>query len=97
MASATSSWENIEKALGSKGRLRILRCLYENLPSSLTRYGISKRTGLDQSEAKRDLEVLLELAWISTEPLTPPTFRLNLENPSVKSFVAFLETLRIRK
>jgi len=97
MKSVASSWETMEKALGSRGRLRILRCLYENPSSSMTRYLIAKRTGLSRSEVKRDLEILLDLGWVSTEPLTPPTFRLNGENLSVKSFVAFLEALRVKK
>jgi len=93
MTSKHDDWLEVEQALGNKGRLRILRSLFASRPLGLTRYRLSRETGLNQSEVKRNLEVLVRLRWVLEESLVPTTYVLNLENRFVKKLGCFFEGL----
>lgn len=62
----SEKWENIELALSSKGRLRILRKLAKNGPT--TQHQLIKYTGLKTQELKRQLKILLNIGWIEELP-----------------------------
>jgi DNA-binding transcriptional ArsR family regulator len=93
MGSTGSSWDEVERNLGNRGRLRIFKALYDSLPSPLTKYKLVKETGLSQAEVKRHLETLVEAGWVLKGSLMPTTYCLNLVNLLVKSFVGFLEAI----
>lgn len=93
MASMGSSWGEIEEALGSRGRIRILRCLYTHRSAGLTRYRIARETGLSQREVRRLLGLLVELGWVSQTDTSPRTYRLNLGKRAVEALVEFFEAL----
>ena len=71
-------WENIELALSSKGRLRILRKLAKNGPT--TQHQLIKYTGLKTQELKRQLKILLNIGWIEELPYNPKKYRINPNN-----------------
>lgn len=94
MATTASRWEDIEKALASRGRLRILKTLYKHHPSSLTRYRLARETGLNHSNIMDHLKVLIKIGWVLEGALTPKTYRPNLENPIMKSLIPFLGAIK---
>ncbi len=96
MASKNIDWTTIEKVFGSKSRIKIIRCLYENSPSSLTKYKLTKETGLSPAELRNHLKILVDLRWVSEEPLNPRTYHLEESNPYVKTFFSFLTGLRTK-
>lgn len=94
MESTDTKLGDVEKGLGSRGRLRILRCLSEHLHSALTKYMLKKETGLSQAEVKRHLKILVDIGWVYEGSLTPLTYHLNLKNPVVKNLIIFFEALK---
>lgn len=69
-------------ALGSKGRIRILRALAKK---SLSLYMIVKETGLSSRNVKENLKILIDLGWIAEIKLSGSTeYKLNEENISVQ-------------
>lgn len=86
--------EEIEDAVGGKGRLRILGLLAEHRGGFLTRYAIKKEAGLRDRTVKSDLETLVKLGWIRESPYEPKKYRINLEKEEVKHLVEFLRKTR---
>lgn len=80
----------LEVALGSVGRLRILKCLLSS-SKPLTKYAIQRSTGLKSVSVKRDLEKLTSIGWLRAikNPRAPDKYVVNRELEEVKA----LETL----
>jgi len=79
----------LEVALGSSGRLRILRCLISS-SKPLTRYAIQKATGLKSIDVKRDLEKLVSIGWVKVvkSPRAPDKYAINQDLEEVKALEA---------
>jgi DNA-binding IclR family transcriptional regulator len=86
--------EEIEDAIGGKGRLRILGLLSENKERFLTKYAIKKETGLRARTVKSDLLKLVRLGWVRESPHEPKKYRINLEKEEVEHTVEFLHKIR---
>ncbi|MCS7139567.1 MAG: hypothetical protein N3F04_07395 [Candidatus Nezhaarchaeota archaeon] len=79
----------IEVALGSVGRLKILRSLLSS-SKPLTKYAIQKKTGLKSVDLKRDLEKLTSIGWLIVikNPRAPDKYELNRGLEEVKALEA---------
>ena len=87
-------WAEVEKGLGSSGRIKILRYLIEHPTRQFTRYSLRRSTGLSTEELTRHLQVLVELGWIRQFPHEPKTYQINMENRVVKVIIKFFWDLR---
>jgi predicted transcriptional regulator len=76
----------LEAALGSSGRLRILKCLISS-SRPLTKYAIQKATGLKSIDVKRDLEKLVSIGWVKLvkSPRTPDKYAIDRDLEEVKA------------
>ncbi len=86
--------EEIEAAIGGRGKLRILGLLAEHRDGFLTKYAIKKETGLRTRTATSDLETLIKLGWIKESPYEPKKYQINLKKEEVKHLVEFLYKTR---
>lgn len=79
----------LEVALGSVGRLRILKCLLSS-SKPLTKYAIQKATGLKSIDVKRDLEKLASIGWLIVirNPRAPDKYVVNRASEVVKALEA---------
>jgi DNA-binding IclR family transcriptional regulator len=77
-------WEELEKGLGSVGKIRILREMAEKHDEYFTKYALEKATGLKPIHVRRCLKALVELGWVKEFPCDPKTYRINMENGTVK-------------
>ena len=76
--------EDIEKALASLGKLRILRILMKTPDHAFTRYEIGKKTPLNQTDIKNNVKTLVEVGWVkelTTQHLQK--YSINLDNEVV--------------
>lgn len=78
-----------EEALGSLGRLKILRVLAASGFPSYTRYGLEKATGLKPMAVRKHLKVLVELGLVKELSLTPVVYQINCQKAFVASLVEF--------
>jgi len=88
--SRRDAWEEIELALGSAGRLKIIQFLTEKPDKTFTRYKL-RRTGLKPKDITNDLKTLVALAWVKEQRYGRRTYQINLENPIVQQFSEFLK------
>jgi len=79
----------VEEALGSLGRLKILRILAARGFPSYTRYGLEKATGLKPMAVRRHLKVLVELGLVKEFRLTPMVYQIDYEKAFITSLVEF--------
>ncbi len=56
--------DEIETALSSIGKLKILRLLMKNPDHAFTRYEIGKKTPINPRDIKNNLQALLEIGWL---------------------------------
>ncbi len=87
--------EDIEKALSSLGKLRILRILMKTPDHAFTRYEIGKKTPLNQTDIKNNVKVLVEIGWareFTTQHLQK--YSINLDNKVVSQLYDFFKKTR---
>lgn len=88
-----AAWRQVEKGLGSVGRLRILRALASGEAASQTRYGLERLTGLKPVDVRKHLKVLIETGWVKEHDYNPPVYTLNLDDQKAKFLVDFFERI----
>lgn len=84
--------EEMEKALGSVGRLRILKFLTKNPTGepTLSVYRLRTLAGLRTKGVKNHLKVLVNCGWVKEVPTdSGKKYRLNRENPKVEALINF--------
>lgn len=84
--------EEIEKALGSVGRLRILKYLAQNPTGepTLSVYRLRTLTGLRTKGVEAHLKILGKCGWVKEVPTdSGKKYRLNRENPKVDALINF--------
>ena len=86
-------WKQVEKGLGSVGRLRILRVLASKEMPSQTRYSLEKATGLKAIDVRKHLHVLIDTGWVKEHDFDPPVYTLNLDDPRASFLKAFFEKM----
>ena len=86
---------DIEKALASLGKLRILRLLMKAPDHAFTRYEIGKKTPLNSIEIRNSVKMLIEIGWLkelTTQHLQK--YSINLENEVVGQLYDFFKRVR---
>ena len=87
--------EEIEKALTSPGKLKILRLLMMSPNHTFTRYEIRKKLPLSPTDIKSDLNTLIQLDWIKEHKIQHlQKYSINIDKPIVKQFLEFFKTIR---
>jgi hypothetical protein len=89
-----TTWETIEAGLGSAGRIRMLRTMIGKPNDYFTKYALEKATGLKPLDVRNGLKVLVELGWVEEHPCDPKTYRINMENETVKLIADFFKKLK---
>lgn len=88
------TWKDIERGLGSVGRIRILRRMIESSDEFFTKYALERRTGLKPVDVRSNLKVLVELDWVKEYPYDPRTYRVNMENETVRLLAEFFRKVK---
>ncbi|MDH5688196.1 MAG: hypothetical protein OEZ48_10100 [Candidatus Bathyarchaeota archaeon] len=86
-------WEEIEKGLGSVGRIRMLREMIERSDEFFTKYALERRTGLKPVDVRSNLEVLLELGWVKEYRYDPRTYKVNAESEAIRLIAEFFHRI----
>ncbi|MEM2094080.1 MAG: ArsR family transcriptional regulator [Candidatus Bathyarchaeia archaeon] len=87
--------DDIEKALASLGKLRIIRLLMREPNHAFTRYEIGKKTPLNSNDIKNNLKTLVEIGWVkevTTQHLKK--YSINLDNEVVSLLYNFFKQVR---
>jgi len=77
-------WDELEAGLGSGAQFRLLLHLALKPEEAYTKYGLVKATGLRTPAVTQHLERLVELSWAKKHNSSPASYRINLENETVK-------------
>ena len=87
--------EELEKALTSPGKLKIIRLLMKSPDHAFTRYEIRKKLPLSPTDIKNDLNTLLEIGWIKEYKIQHlQKYSINLNNPITKQFSDFFKQIK---
>lgn len=89
MGERSRVWKDAEKALGTVGKLRIMRELLRESERTRSRYVLKKSTRLKLQSIKKHLEVLVKLGWVVEIPYQPKKYKANMENLAVRAFQRF--------
>jgi Fic family protein len=84
----------IDRGLGSVGRLRIIAELAREPEERLTVYNISAATHLKRSDVKANLAHLLAIGWVKEHRTYPVKYQINLSNETALKLVNFLRSIR---
>jgi Fic family protein len=96
MSAKASMWEDAEKGLVGVGKIRILRLMIESPDEYFTKYMLEKSTGLKPLDVRRSLKTLVELGWVKEYPCDPKTYRVNMENETVRAVAELFRKLKKR-
>ncbi len=83
----------IEEAIGSQGRLRIIGILASSPRELHSRYALGRKTGIRQTYIKSDLEKLVRLGWVEELKSLTKKYRLNAKHPQVEHILEFLKNV----
>ncbi len=84
----------LERGLGSVGKVRILWVLSRDKEKTYTKYALRRLTGIKDIHIKRNIEELVDIGWVKEYGVTAKTYGLNLEKEAVKALIQFFERLR---
>ncbi|MDG6939815.1 MAG: hypothetical protein JRN39_05370 [Nitrososphaerota archaeon] len=82
----------LEEALCSKGRLRIIRELAVSQDGPLSKYMLERRTGIRSSDLRADLNKLVRIGWVREASGSGRLTRyvLDVEDEALAKTLAFL-------
>ena len=83
--------KEINKGIGTIGRIRILAELAKEPNESFTRYALQKSTGLKRNDLKENLKHLLLIKWIKEYSAIYLKYQINLDNSNVKLLYRFFK------
>lgn len=95
MSSKTRKVE-LEVALGTVGRLRILKELASRPNQPITKYQLEKLTGLKPVDVRKDLEALIQIGWVKEHPYRPKKYEINTENQKAKHLTEFFQKMEYK-
>ena len=84
----------MEEAMGSRGRLRVLKFLVRNPKGepALSVFRLKTLTGLRGRNVEKHLETLVKRGWVEEIPiLGGRKYRLKRENPRVEALIQFFK------
>jgi DNA-binding MarR family transcriptional regulator len=82
----------IDEALGSIGRVRIIAELAKRPEKTFTVYAIAAVTGLKRTDVKANLVHLVAISWVKEYKSIQTRYQINLDNGIVKFWVEFLRS-----
>ena len=86
--------KRIEKGLGSKGKLRIIRELAKRPDSLLTKYALEKKTGIKPVDVRANLKSLVEIGWVVEHSYRIKKYQLNMEDEIVKETIDYMRKIK---
>lgn len=85
----------VERALSSPGKLKILKLLMKQQDHAFTRYELGKKISLRPTDIKNDLTVLVEVGWVKELKLQHlEKYSINMDNELAKQFTDFFKRIR---
>jgi Fe2+ or Zn2+ uptake regulation protein len=85
----------VERGLGSVGKLKILRLLLEKPDQAFTRYAIGQKVSNDPASIRSDLNTLVELNWVNEFKVQHLSkYSINLDKDVVRQLAIFFQELR---
>ncbi len=80
----------MEKGLGSKGKLRIIRELARRPEILVTKYALGRKTRLKPMDVKADLKSLIEIGWVIEHHFKITKYQLNLDDVILKETIEYM-------
>lgn len=93
MRTKDKAWKQVEKGLGSVGRLRILCALASSEVPSQTKYSLERVTGLKPIGVRNHLKILTNTGWVKKYDYNPPVYTLNLDEPKARFLMDFFKKM----
>jgi len=85
----------VERGLGSVGKLKILRLLLERPDQAFTRYAIGQKVSNDPASIRSDLNTLVEINWVNEFKVQHLSkYSINLDKDVVRQLAIFFQELR---
>ncbi len=85
----------VERGLGSVGKLKIIRLLLDKPDQAFTRYAIGQKISNDPASIKSDLQTLVEINWVNEFKVQHLSkYSINLNKDVVKQLAVFFQELR---
>jgi len=88
-------WKEVERGLGSKGKIRILRKMLEKPNMAFSKHTLTRATGLKWVNVKSDVKILTELGWLKKNAYDPETYKVNMENEFVQHIAEFFKRISL--
>ena len=86
------SKEEIEKGIGSLGKIRIIKALVEEKKLA-TIYLLHKKTHLKRDDIKKNLDDLVKIGWVRQSKYANVMYSIDSNNRLVSLFVAYLKEI----
>jgi len=86
------SKEEIEKGIGSLGKIKIIKALAEESKLA-TIYLLHKKTHLKRDDIKKNLDDLVNIGWVRQSKYANVMYSINSNNRLVSLFVAYLKEI----
>lgn len=85
----------VERGLGSVGKLKILRLLIERPDQAFTRYAIGRKVSNDPTSIRSDLKTLVEINWVNEFKVQHLSkYSINLDKDVVRQLTVFFQELK---
>jgi DNA-binding IclR family transcriptional regulator len=86
------SKEEIEKGIGSLGKIKIIKALAEESKLA-TIYLLHKKTHLKRDDIKKNLDDLVNIGWVRQSKYANVMYSINSDNRLVSLFIAYLKEI----
>ncbi|HEV8387927.1 MAG TPA: hypothetical protein VGQ03_09930 [Nitrososphaera sp.] len=86
------SKEEIEKGIGSLGKIKIIKVLAEERKLA-TIYLLHKKTHLKRDDIKKNLDDLVNIGWVRQSKYANVMYSINSNNRLVSLFIAYLKEI----
>jgi hypothetical protein len=86
------SKEEIEKGIGSLGKIKIIKALAEESKLA-TIYLLHKKTHLKRDDIKKNLDDLVNIGWVRQSKYANVMYSINSNNRPVSLFIAYLKEI----
>ena len=86
------SKEEIEKGIGSLGKIKIIKALAEESKLA-TIYLLHKKTHLKRDDIKKNLDDLVNIGWVRQSKYANVMYSINSNNRLVSLFIAYLKEI----
>ncbi|UCH03103.1 MAG: hypothetical protein JSV20_04830 [Candidatus Bathyarchaeota archaeon] len=86
--------DEVERGLGSVGKLKILKLLMQKSDEVFTRYRIGKYVSIDPVSIRNDLKILVEIDWVTEfKAQHLSKYSINREKKKVKHLIDFFREI----